>query len=523
MPKLQQQILSTNRKYSMLSPGGRVGVAVSGGGDSVALLRLLLEMRDRLGITLLVLHFNHLLRGAESAADEQFVEQLARAHDLELHVAREDVASHARTHRWNLEDAGRRLRYDFFADVIARGAATRIAVAHTLDDQAETVLARLLRGAGNTGLAGIYPVAGHIVRPLLEVRREQLRAYLAQCGQSWREDPTNRDATRLRSRLRHQLLPELEREFAPGTTQRLAEFAGHAHADELFWNALVEARLPQITTSSASGVAVSISQLAAPLELPAAAQRAAESAATNSQLARDPAVTAAPSAAWQRPLAHRLIRRIFQQLAGQSGQLSARHVEQVMRLALQGASGRRIELPGGVIAEKVFDRMLFSSPAGAHAPARATPNPAQLQQPLPQPPSSAAWEYPLSLAGRHSATVLVPELRRRYSLKVIDWPQPSSDTRGDGDALDIERLRDPLVLRSWRPGDAYRPAGHRHSQKVKRMFLASRIPSRNRAGWPVLTSAGEIVWVRGMPVAESFLPGASTRKGVVIVEYQEGT
>src|SRR5579859_7871065 len=185
----------------MLRAGERVGIAVSGGSDSVALLRILHEVSNEQGIRLLVLHFNHCLRGSDSESDEQFVSALAAHLGLPFLFGREDVASVARTKRWNLEDAGRQLRYRFFAELVAEGRIDRVAVAHTSDDQAETVLARIVRGTGPSGLAAIYPVNGRVVRPLLDIRRAELREYLRNLHQSWREDASNNDQSRLRSRL----------------------------------------------------------------------------------------------------------------------------------------------------------------------------------------------------------------------------------------------------------------------------------------------------------------------------------
>ena len=212
---LENRVLETIRRGRMLVPGDRAGVAVSGGADSVALLRMLESLRDRLGITLIVVHFNHKLRESESDADARFVEALARTRGLECIGGCEDVAAAAAANKWNLEDAARRLRYAFFERMIAEGRATRVVVAHTADDQAETVLAHILRGTGPTGLAGIYPAVGSVVRPLLGERREDLREYLRQLGQDWREDSTNRDLSKQRARIREQLLPLLERDFSP--------------------------------------------------------------------------------------------------------------------------------------------------------------------------------------------------------------------------------------------------------------------------------------------------------------------
>src|ERR1700731_3200204 len=235
---LQLRVLETIARHAMIRSGDRIGVAVSGGADSVALLRLLAELRAQLGIQLYVLHFHHQLRGAAADEDELFVAHLAREFGFDFVADRADVAGEARRNGWNLEDAGRRLRYEFFASAAASRGLNRVAVAHTADDQAETVLAHLLRGTGLAGLAGIYPVAGLIIRPLLEIRREELRDYLSVLGQSWREDATNQDTTRMRARIRHRLLPLLQQDFDPSSVTRLARLAGSAREEEAFWRAL---------------------------------------------------------------------------------------------------------------------------------------------------------------------------------------------------------------------------------------------------------------------------------------------
>src|ERR1700690_1450015 len=184
--RLEQQGFKTIRQSGMAVPGDRIAVAVSGGADSVALLRLLDGLRDALGITLLVAHFNHALRGADSEADAQFVADLARELRLECICERENVTAEAERQHLNLEDAARRLRYAFFNRIVEKALATRVGVAHTAGDQAETVLARLFRATGPAGLAGIHPVLGAIIRPLLAVRREELREYLRRRSQPWR-------------------------------------------------------------------------------------------------------------------------------------------------------------------------------------------------------------------------------------------------------------------------------------------------------------------------------------------------
>jgi len=490
--RLEQHVLDTIRRARLVRPGDRVAVAVSGGADSVALLRLLENIHTQLGIVLLVVHFNHALRGEESEADAEFAGALASAHGLDFISERGEVLSAAAEHKWNLEDAARRLRYAFFERIVGQGRARRIAVAHTEDDQAETVLAHLLRGTGLTGLAGIYPLAGSIIRPLLGERREDLRCYLRVLGQTWREDSTNLDMRRLRARMRSRLLPLLERDFSSHVTKHLAGLAELAREEEAFWDALVEDRYQKLVTQRGETRSIVLDDLLCPLDL------LADTAAPSERRAPD----GRPKPL--RALTERLVRRLYQQTCGGRQGLNSGHVGQVIRLASQPLSGHRVELPGGVVADRVFNELVFTRQRGGSAS-----EPSQTE---------CSYQHLVTLPDRGEAIVPVPELKRRFCLKVIDWSLAERDTTRESTALDRDRLGAPLVLRNWRQGDAYRARGHREVQKLKRMFLARHVPRRDRASWPVLESAGRVAWVRGMPPADEFSAGERTRVGVVIEE-----
>jgi tRNA(Ile)-lysidine synthase len=341
---LAQRVLRGIERQRMLRPGDRVGVAVSGGGDSVALLRLLEDLRLQLGVHLSVLHFNHQLRGADSDADEQFVAALAAQRGLAFIADRADVAAVARQRGWNLEDAARRLRYEFFRSAMEGNRLTRVAVAHSADDQAETVLARLVRGTGPAGLAAIYPVKGRVIRPLLDIRREELRGYLQAIGQGWREDQSNRDMQRLRARLRHEILPTLERELQPSVVAHLCRLAEFSREDEAFWMAVVRERLKPLLHREGARLGVRCADLLAPLTAVGAGTEADGEA--------------------QMALARRLVRGIVEELRGDCRRLTAQHVEQVMRLAVTNSSGHRTELPG-VVAERDSEWIWFALAIGA--------------------------------------------------------------------------------------------------------------------------------------------------------------
>jgi len=505
---LARRIFDHVARQRMLLAGDHVGVGVSGGADSVALLRLLEELCSELGIRLTVLHFNHHLRGAESDADEQFVAALAAERGLPILVGRENVAAVARARGWNLEDAGRRLRYAYFSSLLRAGGITRVAVAHTADDQAETVMARLVRGTGPAGLAAIYPIIGPVVgsadglgkghtfrgplvRPLLDIRRRELCAYLDGWRQTWREDSSNQDTRRLRARLRHQILPLFEGEVQPSIVANLGRLAQMAREDEAFWTTLVAQRLGAILRRQDGRLGIRCADLLAPLPW------------MGSDLSEE-----ARSA-----VARRLVRGLVEELRGDCRDLMAQHIEQVLRLAARGASGQRSDLPG-VMAERSFEWLWFSATAGLAV--HGSPD----MQKSPD-PRAAAEEYfhAIELGSSREATVVVPEIGRRFRLKVIDWPCMQRDTN-KGCTFDRDLLRSPLVLRNWRVGDSFRPSGRRSEHKLKHLLRDRRVGARERAGWPVLTSAGDLIWARGLPVAAKVAPWEQTRTGVVIVEEE---
>jgi tRNA(Ile)-lysidine synthase len=241
---------------SLMCAGERVCVAVSGGADSVALLLALAEAnreKEALGVVLSAVHVHHGLRGAEADADEGFVLNLCEQLGVPLVMERVDVAARQESEREGMEEAARELRYQVFWELMKSGRVDAVATAHTLDDQAETVMMKLLRGAWTEGIGGVAPVVenkgqegrGRIVRPMLGVRREDVEAYLRNRGQAWREDTTNSDVSLTRNRLRLELVPLL-RGFNPGIDLALARLAEIARDEEAFWQAEVARLLPQV-------------------------------------------------------------------------------------------------------------------------------------------------------------------------------------------------------------------------------------------------------------------------------------
>ena len=491
----EQHVLESIRRERTILPGSRVCVAVSGGADSVALLRLLEALADELGITLLVAHFNHSLRGPESDADVSFVENLANQLGLRFLQRTENVAAIAQREGWNLEDAGRKLRRHFFEEIVREGAADQIAVAHTADDQAETLLAHVMRGTGMTGLGGIYPVSDPVVRPLLGTRRADLREYLHSRNQDWREDSTNADTRRLRARIREKLLPTLERDFSTKIVDHLNDLARFAREQEVFWNAFVEDLFLKLSQKTGVGTRVAAGDLLAPFAM----------RNTSSDLRTVPE----NEAAWpMRTVTERLIRRLYEAVRGDRRELSARHVEEIIHLAGASKSGCSVRLPGGLIARREFGELVFTHEAQDDNSGEAHETTGR----------DDTYHYVVQLPLGESTTVSVAKLGKRFSLNLIDWPSSQRDTIRDNQALDADLLRSPLILRNWRPGDSYRPRGRREERKLKQMLLAERVPASERGTWPVLESAGQVVWALGMAPADDCSARAATRKGLLIIE-----
>ena len=458
-----------------------MGVAVSGGADSVALLHLLLGLRAKLGVVLSVIHFNHQLRGKASDADEKFVANLAAKLGLDFHSGRGNVASKAKLEKLNLEDAGRRARYGFFSKLAREGKLTKIAVAHTADDQAETVLAHILRGAGLAGVGAIHAVSGDIVRPLLGIRRGALRVYLKEKKQTWREDATNCDTTKMRARIRKKLIPLLEKQFQPATVEHLAALAEFAREDDGLLEAAAEARCTVAAKRTADGVVIACREFA-----------------------REKSPGESPS------VSRRMVRRIVKEVKPRAGELGAKQVEAVLDLAESGKNGKSLQLPGAVEVRRERDELVFRADDEARD---ATPSRVGRASKL----QGREFEHPIHLADRE-AVVTVPCLACSFRFTKIDWPEKSEETNSNGSVLNHDAVGKPLVLRNWRPGDTFQPLGHRKPHKLKRLLNEKRISRWERDGWPVLTSAGVIAWVRGFPVGAAFAATAETRSGIRIEE-----
>ena len=464
------------REKPGITAGDRIGVAISGGADSVALLLLLLELREKLGFEVLMAHFNHKLRGKASEQDERFVAKLAKKHGVGFFLEREDIAAKAKAERGNLEDTGRRARYAFFEKLVREQGLKLVAVAHTADDQAETVLAHILRGTGLAGLGGIHPQAGVIFRPLLEIRRSELRKYLKSRRQSWREEASNRDVKRMRARIRRKLMPFLEKQFQPGLTERLSQMAAMAREDEAFLQETANLQLLAAGKFSGGEFRISTKNLLA-----------GESGAQQIDA-----------------ISKRMIRQIVGKVKPRAGQLGAGHVKSVMELARKEGGGQALQLPGGVEVRREKDALRFL-PRSA------------LREKAGEETSFAKYTYEVKMKPGKSQLHIV-ELSSVLHFRVIDWPAEGRETIDIGAVLDWDRLQLPCIVRNWRPGDAMRPVGHQKVHKLARLLNEIGASRWEKRSWPVLCNGDRVAWTRGLPTATEYAVSSRTERAVVITE-----
>jgi tRNA(Ile)-lysidine synthase len=562
MHELAQRVLAHIRWQEFLRPGDRVGVAVSAGIDSVALLRLLLELRSELGMVVSVVHFDHKLRGAESDQDREFVAGLAREHGLEFYGESGDVGDWAARERISVEAAARELRYGFFRRLLGNGEESpsgaearvsgeadnrsagsaappksepqglkpgslltpdgaagsrapskpdsaclhKIATGHTLDDQAETVLMRVIRGTGTRGIGGIYPrivvedddaeACGEIIRPLLGIRRRELELYLRELEQPWREDSTNADDKFTRNRVRQLVLPLIEREFNPSIAENLSELAEIARGEEDYWENEIAGWLGTVVQWSEPEWSRGHSTGCSPLiqiqiEAPAVAGPAQQPASS--------AMNASVDRRWLLGEPVAVQRRVVKAVGEYADiPLEFKHVEEILRFAAEtGGAGKKLSLPLGW-------KMLLEPEALTFL----APDPRQQENVLHD------YEYALSVPGQAA----VPEIG-----SVIEALRLTAETAGYNPEhlLDGELLGETLRVRNWRPGDRFWPAHTKSPKKIKELLQERHVAQPERGLWPVIVSGEEIVWMRGFAVPAKFRAKAG-QAGVLIRETAIG-
>jgi len=446
-------------RLALWKKGEAVLIAASGGPDSTGLLDLFARLQEESPFPLAVVHLNHGLRGDESDADERFVETLAKRHNLSFHVRRISRVELEGTTE-GLEAAARKARYRFLRETARTTGSSRVALGHTREDQSETLLMRLLRGSGRRGLGGIHPcVDGIFIRPLLEVSRETVKAYLLRRGETWREDSSNQDLRRMRNRVRHRLMPLLRQEFNPEIDAVLARTATFFREEDEFLDTLTVDLARRLIRNEAQGFCLSI-----------------------------PALRVLPAA-----LRRRLLRSFLEGASPDSAPPDFETTAALETLVREGRHRAAVTLRPDLEARVIYSDLLLLPP-------QAAPEPDAV--PLPVPGEAALPDLGVRLSARQMSPSEVGD--------------PRITTIPGRALLDADALPGPLLVRRRRNGDLFRPLGAPGESKLKSYFIDHKVPRPVRDRIPLVVAGDKIAWVVGYQIDDRFKVTPRTRRVVVL-------
>lgn len=456
MPLLQQ-VAEQIKCNDLLTTGETVVVAVSGGPDSVALLHVLSRLQERLDLQLVVAHLNHCLRGAESLADAQFVRDLARMWQLEVHVATRDVQAYARQRGVSAQVAAREVRYNFLAEIAVQTGASKVALGHHADDQAETILLHLIRGAGAGGLVGMLPVReDFFIRPLLGVRRSAIVRYCQEHNLATRQDSSNTSPKYLRNRLRLELAPILEN-YNPNWVESVNRLGEILREEDDYLEQQAHLLYQRCKLASRAGTIL---------------------------LDRRILQTS------HRAMTQRLIRKSWSEITGDRSDLEYKHIDRILAIIKSGGRQRQIHLPRGIICICSHQHLMLTLDG--------------------KKPEVPFYQYHLLVPG----ITAIPETGVVLRAEVVPAPE-NKDTfqRAPGEAwFDYDCLEWPLVVRQRLAGDRFRPLGLGGLVKLKKYFIDRKLPLWLRDQIPIVLSGKDIIWVAGLRPGERCKITRDTKK-----------
>ncbi|MGE5405233.1 MAG: tRNA lysidine(34) synthetase TilS [Candidatus Saccharibacteria bacterium] len=431
--KILDQVWDFCIRQQLILPGQLVIAGLSGGPDSVALLHILLALAAREGFSVHAAHVNHLLRD-DALQDEEFVRDLCAEWKVPLAVERIDVAKLAREQKQSIEEAGRNARYKFFEEVRQHQGAISIAVAHHRQDQAETILMRLIQGTGLGGLQGILPRRGNIIRPILTFDRENIINYLSENGLPYRIDYSNYDKTYLRNRIRLELIPQLQEDYNPDIVDSLCRLAQYAQDDNRYWDSQIDLVWDTVVQKTDTGFNL----------------------------------FAEPFSELSKSLQDRLMQRFLITAGGR--RVSHHDIARVMDLAVQPGSSKKVQISGGVWVGVNYG--VLQIPAAAD--------------------DTANFFYELAVPGE----TYIPEIDLWIQARLLQ--EMDNERRPNVARFDWGEIEKPLYVRSRIPGDRFQPPGLDGTKKVKDYFIENKIPVTVRNQTALLASDREIYWLMGL-------------------------
>ncbi|MEA3328623.1 MAG: tRNA lysidine(34) synthetase TilS [Candidatus Omnitrophota bacterium] len=452
----------------MLSRGDKVLVGVSGGPDSIALVDLLYSLKRKYGLKLYLAHLDHMIRGDQSRADAVFVHGLADRLGLPVISKVKDAVSFSRKRKLTLEQGARIIRYKFFLETAEKIRAKKIALAHNADDQAETVLIRIIRGTGLEGLGSMHPVSERegitIIRPLIEIWKKDILSYLTQRRLNFKIDSSNKNKAYFRNKVRLGLIPYLSREYNPRIKETLFRLGESAREDYSYLADRTKEAFLKLTGpgSSYSEAGFSIKKLKK------------------------------HSIAIQRGI----IRLAIKQIKGNLQKISYQNWKDLDGLIKDPAGNKFLDLSEGIKARKEYDRVVFYKKPGSSIVKK--------------------FRYPLRVPG----VTTIPETRLRVEAKLVKKTIRKKQKDKTSEIFDYNKLNLPLLLRNRTKGDRIRPLGMSREKKLKDIFIDQKVPLLKRNSTLVIVSAdGEIVWLVGLKVSDRFKITSRTKQILKITLY----
>jgi tRNA(Ile)-lysidine synthase len=466
--KVLRAVDQTLRTHHMLQTGDAVLVAVSGGPDSVALAHILLALAPKYSLKIAIAHLNHCLRKTESDRDEAFVASLAKQLELPIYVGKEDVRRYQKRHHLCLEDAARQVRYRFYHSIAVDYAYDKIALGHHGDDNAELVLMYLLRGSGPRGLSGIPPVRDDmIVRPLINLRRAEIIDYVSAKKLAYLTDSSNWDLKYLRNKIRARLIPELKKEYNPKLIDSLNRLAAILGSEEKWIEDLIDPLFEEaMVFEKKKTIGLSIRYLN------------------------------------QQPIAvrRRLIRKAILRVKANMRRIAFVHVEAACQLACTGSASGMLDLPDRIRIRRNNNVLVVSKEQTNLRRLAAIP----LLSKIPD------YEYRLSKPCKiyiEAANVQISFSEIQHAqLPILDQPEHRTAF------FDMDKIRFPLVIRNFRPGDCFSPLGVSGRQKLKKFFIDHKISRIERAKCPIVLSQDKIIWLAGHRLDNHVRIGPQTRR-----------
>ncbi|HHZ00667.1 MAG TPA: tRNA lysidine(34) synthetase TilS [Tissierellia bacterium] len=439
----------------LIIDGDNILIALSGGPDSVFLFHNLRKLKDIISFNLYASHINHMYRGKDAMHDEEFVRDLCQKYGVRLFVKRKNAAEYAKELKVTEEEAGRVLRYGFFNENLSQIGGGKIALAHNLNDQAETVLQRLIRGTGIDGLSAMSFQKGNLIRPMLNVSRDEIMAYLHENNYQYCIDITNSQDIYGRNKIRLNLIPYLEKNFSPNIQATLSRMAEAMERDKKIIEKYIDIKFKELLKDRSGSKLVLDLNLLRALDV---GERG------------------------------RIIRRGIEELKGNTVNVEMKHIDNAISLMDAGKTGKKIDLTGGFTIEMSYDNFIINKGLDK----------------VPE------FEYNIAL----NEITHIKEVNKTLLARVFEAGTETWEDTEDKDSfcVDFDLVKGSLTVRNRRPGDSITPCGMEGSKKVKDVFIDLKIPKEERDSRLIVADDENIIWLEGYRINDKYKINESTKK-----------